>query len=122
MRSKHIGRAGRDGNAAVAVMLFHPGIIAKCFSLWVADKNVQTMNQNFRDVQNMMSFIYSSQCRRKFVRKILENIEDNVPLNGNCNCDTCEETHIIQRDIGPAMRLLLSAIKTYISCLYHSNF
>ena len=113
--AQHIGRAGRDGNAAVAVMLFHPGNIAKCFSLWVADKNVQTMNQNFRDVQNMMSFIYSSQCRRKFVRKILENIEDNVPLHGNCNCDTCEETHIIQRDIGPAMRLLLSAIREHTS-------
>jgi RecQ family ATP-dependent DNA helicase len=111
--AQQIGRAGRDGNEAVAVMLFHPSNIAQCFSLWVANKNAQIMMQNFEDFQNMMSFIYSSKCRRKFVRKVLENIDESAPLDVACNCDACEETHIIQRDIEPAMRLLLSAFKEH---------
>jgi superfamily II DNA helicase RecQ len=111
--AQQIGRAGRDGDSAIAVMMFHPGKISQCFSLWVPNKNPNLMHQNFVDFQDMMSFIYSSQCRRKFVRKMLEDVDESVQLNSACNCDTCEESHIIQRDVAPAMRLLLSAIKEH---------
>ena len=111
--AQQIGRAGRNGNPAVAVMLFHPGKISQCFSLWVADKSESVMQQNFVEFQSMMSFIYSSKCRRKFVRKMLEDVDETEPLGSNCNCDNCEETHIVQRDMAPAMHLLLSAIRHY---------
>jgi ATP-dependent DNA helicase RecQ len=111
--AQQIGRAGRDGNQAIAVMMFHPGKISQCFSLWVADKNPAVMKQNFSEFQSMMSFVYSSQCRRKFVRQMLEDVDASVELASPCNCDTCEESHIIRRDIAPAMRLLLMAIKEH---------
>jgi len=111
--AQQIGRAGRNGNPAVAVMLFHPGKIAQCFSLWVADKSESVMQQNFVEFQRMMSFIYSSKCRRKFVRKMLEDVDEAEPLGSICNCDNCEETHIVQRDMAAAMQLLLSAIRHY---------
>ena len=47
------------------------------------------------------------------MRKMLEDVEDSVQLDSSCNCDNCEESHIIQRDVAPAMKLLLSAIKEH---------
>ena len=109
--AQQIGRAGRDGSPAIAVMMFHPGKMSKNFSLWIANKNVIHMNQNFNNFQDMMSFVYSSQCRRKFVRKILEDVDDSIPLKNHCICDNCEEAHMALRNVAPAMKLLLSAIK-----------
>jgi RecQ family ATP-dependent DNA helicase len=109
--AQQIGRAGRDGSQAIAVMMFHPGKISQCFSLWVANKNSAQMNQNFKDYQDMMSFVYSSQCRRKYVRKLLEDVDESVPLNNICICDNCEEAHMVQRNVAPGMKLLLTAVK-----------
>jgi hypothetical protein len=94
-------------------MLFDCSIVSHVFSLWIANKDVSVMQTNFVDFQNMMSFIYSEQCRRKFVRHIIEDIEYSVPLATACNCDNCIDDDIHVRDMAPAMHMLLSAFQHY---------
>ena len=111
--AQQIGRAGRNGCSATAVMLFDFSIVSHVFSLWIANKDVSVMQTNFVDFQNMMSFIYSEQCRRKFVRHIIEDIEYSVPLATACNCDNCIDDDIHVREMAPAMHMLLSAFQHY---------
>jgi superfamily II DNA helicase RecQ len=49
--AQQIRRAERDGSQAIAVMIFHPGKVTQCFSLWVANKDSIQMNQNIKDLR-----------------------------------------------------------------------
>jgi RecQ family ATP-dependent DNA helicase len=111
--AQQIGRAGRSGAPATAVTLFHCSLVSHCFSLWISNKNVSVMEKNFAEFQDMVAFIYSAKCRRKFVRYMIENIAENEPLSNECNCDNCIDEHIVQRDVAPAMHMLLSAFNYF---------
>ncbi len=111
--AQHIGRAGRNGCSASAIMLFDHSVVSHVFSLWIGNKDPSVMQKNFVDFQSMMSFIYSEKCRRKFVRHIIEGIEYSASLASDCNCDNCKDDHINVRETAPAMRMLLSAFQHY---------
>jgi len=111
--AQQIGRAGRSGAPALAVTLFHCSLVSHCFSLWISNKDVSVMENNFAEFQNMVAFIYSAKCRRRFVRYMIENIAESEPLSNECNCDNCIDEHIVQRDVAPAMQMLLSAFKYF---------
>ena len=72
--AQQIGRAGRDGSQAKAVMMFHPGKISQCFSLWVANKSIPVMNQNFTDYQKV-----DKKSWRSFIHR-----NAGVNLSGRC--------------------------------------
>ena len=111
--AQQIGRAGRNGCSASAIMFFDCSAVSHVFSLWIGNKDPSVMQKNFADFQSMMSFIYSEKCRRKFVRHIIEGIECSAPLASDCNCDNCNDDHINVREMAPAMHMLLSAIQQY---------
>jgi superfamily II DNA helicase RecQ len=111
--AQQIGRAGRNGCSASAIMFFDCSAVSHVFSLWIGNKDPSVMQKNFVDFQSMMSFIYSEKCRRKFVRHIIEGIECSAPLASDCNCDNCNDDHINVREMAPAMHMLLSAIQQY---------
>jgi RecQ family ATP-dependent DNA helicase len=113
--AQQIGRAGRSGAPATAVTLFHCSLVSHCFSLWISNKDVSVMEKKFAEFQDMVSFIYSAKCRRKFIRYMIENIAENEPLSNECNCDNCNDEHIVQRDVAPAMHMLLSAFNYFSS-------
>ncbi len=83
---QEIGRAGRDGEKSDCVLLFAPGDIhTQKYLIEVGIENPDRKNNQYKALQQMVDFVYSNDCYRKY---ILNYFGDNYDKDcGNCsNC------------------------------------
>lgn len=83
---QEIGRAGRDGEKSECVLLFSPqDVQIQKYLIENSIEDVERKNNQYRKLQQMMDFVYSNYCYRKYV---LEYFGETY--NGQCdNCSNC---------------------------------
>lgn len=83
---QEIGRAGRDGEKSECVLLFSPqDVQVQKYLIENSIEDVERKNNQYRKLQQMMDFVYSNYCYRKYV---LEYFGETY--NGQCdNCSNC---------------------------------
>ncbi len=83
---QEIGRAGRDGEKSECVLLFSPqDVRVQKYLIENSIEDVERKNNQYRKLQQMMDFVYSNYCYRKYV---LEYFGETY--NGQCdNCSNC---------------------------------
>ncbi|NRT70919.1 DNA helicase RecQ [Clostridium beijerinckii] len=83
---QEIGRAGRDGEKSECVLLFSPqDVQVQKYLIENSIEDVERKNNQYRKLQQMMDFVYSNYCYRKYV---LEYFGETY--KGQCdNCSNC---------------------------------
>lgn len=83
---QEIGRAGRDGEKSECVLLFSPqDVQVQKYLIENSIEDIERKNNQYRKLQQMMDFVYSNDCYRKY---ILEYFGEKY--DGNCdNCSNC---------------------------------
>lgn len=83
---QEIGRAGRDGEKSECVLLFSPqDVQVQKYLIENSIEDLERKNNQYRKLQQMMDFVYSSDCYRKYV---LEYFGETY--GGQCdNCSNC---------------------------------
>ncbi|BCZ46103.1 ATP-dependent DNA helicase RecQ [Clostridium gelidum] len=80
---QEIGRAGRDGEKSECILLFAPqDVQVQKYLIENSIENIERKNNQYRKLQQMMDFVYSNDCYRKY---ILEYFGEEY----NKHCDNC---------------------------------
>nr|WP_312288859.1 DNA helicase RecQ [Clostridium chromiireducens] len=80
---QEIGRAGRDGEKSECVLLFSPqDVQVQKYLIENSIEDIERKNNQYRKLQQMMDFVYSNDCYRKY---ILEYFGEEY----NSQCDNC---------------------------------
>lgn len=104
---QEIGRAGRDGEKSECILLFSPqDIQIQKYLIEQSVENPERKNNQYRKLQQMMDFVYSNNCYRKYILACFG--ED---YSRNCdNCSNClSEGELVDKTI-EAQKVL--------SCIY----
>ncbi|OVE67128.1 DNA helicase RecQ [Clostridium diolis] len=104
---QEIGRAGRDGEKSECVLLFSPqDVQVQKYLIENSIEDVERKNNQYRKLQQMMDFVYSNYCYRKYVLEYFGEI-----YNGQCdNCSNClSEGEFVDKTI---------EAQKVISCIY----
>ena len=104
---QEIGRAGRDGEKSECILLFSPqDIQVQKYLIEHSIENLERKNNQYKKLQQMIDFVYSNDCYRKY---ILSCFGENYP-NDCGNCSNClNEGEIIDKTVD-AQKVL--------SCIY----
>lgn len=104
---QEIGRAGRDGEKSECILLFSPqDIQIQKYLIEQSVENPERKNNQYRKLQQMMDFVYSNDCYRKY---ILACFGENYGKNCD-NCSNClSEGELVDKTI-EAQKVL--------SCIY----
>lgn len=83
---QEIGRAGRDGEESKAILLFSAADVqTQKYLINISSENPIRKNEQLTKLQQMLDFIYSNDCYRKY---ILEYFSEKY--DGNCGkCSNC---------------------------------
>lgn len=83
---QEIGRAGRDGEKSECVLLFSPqDVQVQKYLIENSIENIERKNNQYRKLQQMMDFVYSNDCYRKYVLEYFGEVFDK-----QCNnCSNC---------------------------------
>jgi ATP-dependent DNA helicase RecQ len=83
---QEIGRAGRDGEKSECILLFAPqDVQVQKYLIENSIEDIERKNNQYRKLQQMMDFVYSNDCYRKY---ILEYFGEKI--DGQCNnCSNC---------------------------------
>lgn len=100
------GRSGRDGLAAVAVLLYDPGDSGR-LRAWIAEiSDEQQQRIEAGKLNHMLAFAEASHCRRQILLRYFDE-----PTEKMCgNCDTCDNP--------PEMLDLTEDVQKILSCIY----
>ncbi|WP_238917512.1 DNA helicase RecQ [Clostridium sp. YIM B02555] len=104
---QEIGRAGRDGGESECILLFSPqDVQVQKYLIENSIENIDRKNNQYKKLQQMMDFVYSNDCYRKY---ILEYFGETHA--GECNkCSNClSEGELVDKTI-EAQKVL--------SCIY----
>lgn len=104
---QEIGRAGRDGEKSECVLLFSPqDVQVQKYLIENSIEDIERKNNQYRKLQQMMDFVYSNDCYRKY---ILEYFGEEYDQECN-NCSNClSEGELVDKTI-EAQKVL--------SCIY----
>lgn len=104
---QEIGRAGRDGEKSECILLFSPqDIQVQKYLIEHSIENLERKTNQYKKLQQMVDFVYSNDCYRKY---ILSCFGENYP-NDCGNCSNClNEGEIIDKTVD-AQKVL--------SCIY----
>ncbi len=104
---QEIGRAGRDGEKSECVLLFSPqDVQVQKYLIENSIEDIERKNNQYRKLQQMMDFVYSNDCYRKY---ILEYFGEEYGQECN-NCSNClSEGELVDKTI-EAQKVL--------SCIY----
>lgn len=83
---QEIGRAGRDGERSECVLLFTPGDIhTHKYLIEISTENQSRKINQYRSLQNMVDFVYSNGCYRKYILNYFgEEYEKECENCSNC--------------------------------------
>lgn len=83
---QEIGRAGRDGEKSECILLFAPqDVQVQKYLIENSIENIERKNNQYRKLQQMMDFVYSNDCYRKYILQYFG--EEYDKQCGNCsNC------------------------------------
>jgi ATP-dependent DNA helicase RecQ len=83
---QEIGRAGRDGEKSECILLFAPqDVQVQKYLIENSIENIERKNNQYRKLQQMMDFVYSNDCYRKYILEYFG--EEYDKQCGNCsNC------------------------------------
>jgi ATP-dependent DNA helicase RecQ len=83
---QEIGRAGRDGEKSQCVLLFSPGDIhVQKYLIEMSIENPERKNNQYKALQQMVDFVYSNGCYRKYILNYFGESYDE-----ECNnCSNC---------------------------------
>lgn len=83
---QEIGRAGRDGEKSECLLLFAPGDIhTQKYLIEVGIENPDRKNNQYKALQQMVDFVYSNDCYRKYILNYFGETYDE-----DCgNCSNC---------------------------------
>lgn len=83
---QEIGRAGRDGEKSDCILLFAPSDIhTQKYLIEVGIENPDRKNNQYKALQQMVDFVYSNDCYRKYILNYFGDIYDK-----DCgNCSNC---------------------------------
>ena len=104
---QEIGRAGRDGEKSECVLLFSPqDVQVQKYLIETSIEDAERKNNQYRKLQQMMDFVYSNDCYRKYILEYFGETYD-----GKCdNCSNClSEGEVVDKTI-EAQKVL--------SCIY----
>lgn len=80
---QEIGRAGRDGEKSECVLLFSPqDVQVQKYLIETSIENTERKNNQYRKLQQMVDFVYSNDCYRKYILEYFGEIFDK-------QCDNC---------------------------------
>lgn len=80
---QEIGRAGRDGEKSECILLFSPqDIQIQKYLIEQSIEDPERKNNQYRKLQQMMDFVYSNDCYRKYILACFGE-------NYGRNCDSC---------------------------------
>lgn len=83
---QEIGRAGRDGEKSECILLFAPqDVQVQKYLIENSIENVERKNNQYRKLQQMIDFVHSSDCYRKY---ILAYFDEEYDKECN-NCSNC---------------------------------
>jgi len=83
---QEIGRAGRDGEKSQCILLFSPGDIhVQKYLIEMSIENPERKNNQYKALQQMVDFVYSNDCYRKYILNYFgESYEDDCKNCSNC--------------------------------------
>ncbi len=83
---QEIGRAGRDGEKSQCILLFSPGDIhVQKYLIEMSIENPERKNNQYKALQQMVDFVYSNDCYRKYILNYFgESYEDDCNNCSNC--------------------------------------
>ncbi|WP_160691849.1 DNA helicase RecQ [Clostridium sp. C2-6-12] len=104
---QEIGRAGRDGEKSECILLFAPqDVQVQKYLIENSIENPERKNSQYKKLQQMIDFVYSNDCYRKY---ILEYFGEDYDKNCN-DCSNClSEGEVVDKTID-AQKVL--------SCIY----
>ena len=80
---QEIGRAGRDGEKSECILLFAPqDVQVQKYLIENSIENIERKNNQYRKLQQMMDFVYSNDCYRKYILEYFGEEYDK-------QCDNC---------------------------------
>lgn len=104
---QEIGRAGRDGEKSECILLFAPqDVQVQKYLIENSIENPERKNSQYKKLQQMIDFVYSNDCYRKYILEYFGEEYDK-----NCNdCSNClSEGEVVDKTID-AQKVL--------SCIY----
>lgn len=83
---QEIGRAGRDGEKSQCILLFSPGDIhVQKYLIEMSIENPERKSNQYKALQQMVDFVYSNDCYRKYILNYFGESYDE-----DCNnCSNC---------------------------------
>jgi len=80
---QEIGRAGRDGEKSECILLFSPqDVQVQKYLIENSIENIERKNNQYRKLQQMMDFVFSNDCYRKYILEYFGEEYDK-------QCDNC---------------------------------
>ena len=80
---QEIGRAGRDGEKSECILLFAPqDVQVQKYLIENSIENIERKNNQYRKLQQMMDFVFSNDCYRKYILEYFGEEYDK-------QCDNC---------------------------------
>jgi ATP-dependent DNA helicase RecQ len=80
---QEIGRAGRDGEQSECILLFAPqDVQVQKYLIESSIEDLERKNNQYRKLQQMMDFVYSNDCYRKYILEYFGETYDR-------QCDKC---------------------------------
>lgn len=80
---QEIGRAGRDGEKSECILLFSPqDVQVQKYLIETSIENTERKNNQYRKLQQMVDFVYSNDCYRKYILEYFGEVFDK-------QCDNC---------------------------------
>ena len=104
---QEIGRAGRDGEKSECILLFAPGDIhIQKYLIDISVENYERKNSQYKKLQQMVDFVYSNDCYRKYILNYF-----GETYNKDCNnCSNClNEGDIVDKTLDS---------QKVLSCIY----
>jgi RecQ family ATP-dependent DNA helicase len=111
---QEIGRAGRDGNPSKSYIFYSSSDIISNTIFINKTINEKYKNNKIEMLVEIIKYIYSGTCRRKFILKYF----DEIYPHDNCkNCDICTNNEKIINDYTLETNLILTCVND-IWCKY----
>lgn len=84
---QEIGRAGRDNEKSECILLFSSqDLITIRYLIENSTENVQRKNNQYKKMQDMVDFVYTNSCYRKYLLNYFgETLDENCNNCSNCN-------------------------------------